>query len=43
VLAHPDWSAKRLAGALRMGRESIRAIRDGTHPVLRELRAEDVS
>jgi hypothetical protein len=37
VLDHPDWSVQRLRDALRMGSEGIRAIRDGTHPVVREL------
>jgi hypothetical protein len=40
VLAHPDCSCKQLARELRMGRESIRAIRDGTHPVLLQMRGE---
>jgi hypothetical protein len=37
VLARPEASQSALMRELHMGKETIRAIRDGTHPVLREV------
>jgi len=39
VLARPAASQSALMRELHMGKETIRAIRDGTHPVLAELEA----